>query len=169
MQEPIPISGFEGMWRLFYEPEAKEAAFFTTPYGGRMAEIPESATPFPYRATYLYNVHYLVFWEAKDADNADKYINWIRRLHNYLTPYVSKSPRGAYLCYRDLDIGVNNNEGEISIETARVWGTKYFNNNFDRLVQVKTRGNTQCFCMVERGTFVEITGQFVRTTIDDGW
>ncbi|KAL0363671.1 UNVERIFIED_CONTAM: Cannabidiolic acid synthase [Sesamum calycinum] len=139
MQEPIPISGFEGMWRLFYEPEAEEAAFFTTPYGGRMAEIPESATPFPYRAAYLYNVHYLVFWEAKDADNAEKYINWIRRLHNYLTPYVSKSPRGAYLSYRDLDIGVNNNEGEISIETARVWGTKYFNNNFDQLVQVKTR------------------------------
>ncbi|KAK4399451.1 Berberine bridge enzyme-like 8 [Sesamum angolense] len=35
MQEPIPIIGFEGMWRLFYEPEAEEAAFFTTPYGGK--------------------------------------------------------------------------------------------------------------------------------------
>ncbi|KAL0352761.1 UNVERIFIED_CONTAM: Berberine bridge enzyme-like 8 [Sesamum angustifolium] len=65
MQEPIPISGFEGMWRLFYEPEAEEAAFFTTPYGGKMAKIPESATPFPYRAAYLYNVHYLVFWKQK--------------------------------------------------------------------------------------------------------
>ncbi|KAL0398213.1 UNVERIFIED_CONTAM: Cannabidiolic acid synthase [Sesamum radiatum] len=145
MQEPIPISGFEGMWRLFYESEAEEAAFFTTPYGGRMAEIPDCATPFPYRAGYLYNVHYLVFWEAKDADNANKYINWIRKLHNYLTPYVSKSPRGAYLCYRDLDIGVNNIKGKISIERATVWGAKYFNNNFDRLVKVKTKIDPENF------------------------
>ncbi|KAK4440252.1 Berberine bridge enzyme-like 18 [Sesamum alatum] len=48
------------------------------------------------------------------------------------------SPREAYVNYRDLDIGVNNIEGETSYEQASIWGMKYFKNNFDRLVQVKT-------------------------------
>ncbi|KAL2244597.1 UNVERIFIED_CONTAM: Cannabidiolic acid synthase [Sesamum indicum] len=145
VQEPIPISGLEGVWRLFYEQEGREAEFLLTPYGGRMAEIPNNATPFPHRAGYLYKVHHMVFWEAKDAHNVDKYISWIRRLYRYVTPYVTKSPRGAYFNYRDLDIGVNNNEGPISIATARVWGAKYFNKNFDRLVQVKTRVDPENF------------------------
>ncbi|KAL0288617.1 UNVERIFIED_CONTAM: Berberine bridge enzyme-like 27 [Sesamum angustifolium] len=145
VQEPIPIQGFEGVWRLFYEPEAKLAEFLLTPYGGRMAEIPDNATPFPHRAGNLYKMHHMVFWEAKDADNADKYISWVRKLSDCVTPYVTKSPRGAYFDYRDLDIGVNNNEGPISVETARVWGEKYFKNNFDRLVQVKNRVDPENF------------------------
>ncbi|KAL2237197.1 berberine bridge enzyme-like 8 [Sesamum indicum] len=150
VQKPIPIEGFEGIWRHIYEPEGKLAQLFFTPYGGKMAKIPDNATPFPYRAGYLYKIHHMVFWEAKDADNADKYINWIRRLYNYVTPYVTYNPRGAFLCYRDLDIGVNNNEGPISIETAKVWGEKYFHNNFDRLVKVKTRVDPENFFREEQ-------------------
>ncbi|KAJ9691306.1 hypothetical protein PVL29_013477 [Vitis rotundifolia] len=41
-----------------------------------------------------------------------------------MAPYISKSPRIAYLNYKDLDI-------------ASIWGVKYFKNNFNRLVQVK--------------------------------
>ncbi|KAL0442397.1 UNVERIFIED_CONTAM: Berberine bridge enzyme-like 13 [Sesamum latifolium] len=93
VQEPIPISGFEGIWRRFYEPAAEEAEILLTPYGGKMAEIADNATPFPHRAGYLYKMHHMVFWEAKDADNADKYINWVRRLYSYETPYVTESPR----------------------------------------------------------------------------
>ncbi|KAL0305400.1 UNVERIFIED_CONTAM: Berberine bridge enzyme-like 18 [Sesamum radiatum] len=145
VQKPIPISGFEGVWKFLYEPEGSEAEFIMTPYGGRMAKIPDNATPFPHRAGYLYKLQYMVFWEAKDAHNAQKYISWIRRLYNYVTPYASKSPRGAYFNYRDLDIGVNNDEGPISIATAKVWGVKYFNKNFNRLVQVKTRVDPENF------------------------
>ncbi|KAL0444594.1 UNVERIFIED_CONTAM: Berberine bridge enzyme-like 22 [Sesamum latifolium] len=60
-------------------------------------------------AGYVYKIHHMVFWEAKDADNSNKYISWIRTLYYYVIPYVSEFPRRAFLCYRDLDIGVNNN------------------------------------------------------------
>ncbi|KAI6703146.1 hypothetical protein NL676_012282 [Syzygium grande] len=52
--------------------------------------------------------------------------------------YVSKSPREAYINYRDLDIGTNNVKGDTSYKQASAWGKKYFKNNFDRLVHVKT-------------------------------
>ncbi|KAL0398221.1 UNVERIFIED_CONTAM: Berberine bridge enzyme-like 18 [Sesamum radiatum] len=150
VQKPIPISGFEGVWKLFYKPYGKQAEFLLTPYGGKMAEIPESAIAFPHRAGNLYMVHHMVYWGADQAQNEDKYISWIKKLYNYVTPYVSKNPRGAFLCYRDLDIGVNNNKGVVTVETARVWGEKYFVNNFNRLVQVKTRVDPENFFREEQ-------------------
>ncbi|CBI31072.3 unnamed protein product, partial [Vitis vinifera] len=59
------------------------------------------------------------------------------RLYSYMVPYVSKSPRAAYLNYRDLNIGTNSNKGNTSYAQASIWGVKYFKNNFNRLVQVK--------------------------------
>ncbi|KAG5622073.1 hypothetical protein H5410_007291 [Solanum commersonii] len=56
-----------------------------------------------------------------------------------MAKYVSKSPRATYLNYRDLDLGVNNIIGNTSYEQPKIWGEKYFKNNFDRLVQVKTK------------------------------
>ncbi|KAL0423630.1 UNVERIFIED_CONTAM: Berberine bridge enzyme-like 15 [Sesamum radiatum] len=138
VQKPIPENGLEGIWRLFYEPEAEEAEVILSPYGGRMDEISESAIPFPHRAGNLYKIQHLVYWEEAEAQNSDRYISWIRRLYSYMAPYVSRFPRAAYINYRDLDIGVNNNEGKISYAQASVWGIKYFKNNFDRLVMVKT-------------------------------
>ncbi|CAL0324499.1 unnamed protein product [Lupinus luteus] len=41
--------------------------------------------------------------------------------------------------HRDLDIGMNNNVGYTSYKQARVWGLKYFKNNFNTLVHVKTK------------------------------
>ncbi|KAL0396191.1 UNVERIFIED_CONTAM: Berberine bridge enzyme-like 15 [Sesamum calycinum] len=135
---PFPKTGLEGIWRLFYEPEAEEAEVILSPYGGRMDEISESAIPFPHRAGNLYKIQHLVYWEEAEAQNSDRYISWIRRLYSYMAPYVSRFPRAAYINYRDLDIGVNNNEGKISYAQASVWGIKYFKNNFERLVRVKT-------------------------------
>ena len=54
-----------------------------------------------------------------------------------MTPFVSKNPRSAFLNYRDLDIGVNS-FGENSFQEGVVYGTKYFNDNFQRLVKIKT-------------------------------
>ncbi|KAG8385182.1 hypothetical protein BUALT_Bualt03G0015300 [Buddleja alternifolia] len=145
VQKPIPEYGLEGIWRLFYEAEAEEAVIILSPYGGRMGEISESALPFPHRANNLYKIQHLVYWEENEAQNSNRYINWIRRLYSYMAPYVSMSPRAAYINYRDLDIGVNNNEGKISYARASIWGIKYFKNNFNRLIRVKTMVDPENF------------------------
>ncbi|XP_022856381.1 cannabidiolic acid synthase-like [Olea europaea var. sylvestris] len=106
------------------------------PYGGRMDEVSESSIPFPHRAGNFYQIHYMVYWDEEEA--SERHINWIRRLYSYMAPYVSKSPRVAYINYRDLDIGVNN-KGNTSYAQASIWGRKYYKNNFKRLVQVKTK------------------------------
>ncbi|XP_047959650.1 berberine bridge enzyme-like 8 [Salvia hispanica] len=136
VQEPIPESGLEGVWRYLNELEGRErVAIVFTPYGGRMAEISGSATPFPHRAGNLYAFSFYVSWgEEKDSE---RYISWSRRLYDYVTPYVAGSPRASYYNYRDLDLGVNNVVGKTSYAQASVWGRKYFGNNFDRLVRVK--------------------------------
>ncbi|KAI3455903.1 hypothetical protein Pfo_012566 [Paulownia fortunei] len=128
VQKPIPEFGLEGIWRQFYEAEAEEAEVIFSPYGGRMDEISESAIPFPHRAGNLYKIQHLVYWQEDEVENSD----------SYMAPYVSRFPRAAYINYRDLDIGVNNNEGKTSYAQASIWGIKYFKNNFDRLVRVKT-------------------------------
>ncbi|CAJ1963020.1 unnamed protein product [Sphenostylis stenocarpa] len=71
-----------------------------------MNEISTNATAFPHRAGNLFNIEYAVTW-AEPGDAADNnYITQIRRLHSYMTPFVSKNPRRAFLNYRDLDIAV---------------------------------------------------------------
>ncbi|CAI8590351.1 unnamed protein product [Vicia faba] len=131
VKEPIDISGLEGLWNMLLEEKAP--TLIMTPYGGRMSEISESETPFPHRSGNIYDIQYLVSWDSNEE--ASKHIDWMRRLYAYMTPYVSKGPRGAYLNYRDLDIGMNI--GNASYEEAKSWGMKYFNSNFERLAQVK--------------------------------
>ncbi|KAL1328294.1 hypothetical protein AAHE18_13G363300 [Arachis hypogaea] len=136
---PIPESGVEGLWPLFYEDEAQYALMIFNPYGGRMDEIPESEIPFPHRAGNICKIQHIVYWVEEGDDVAERHMNWIRRVYSYMEPFVSKSPRAAYVNYRDLDIGVNNKNGYTSYKKASVWGLKYFKNNFNRLVHVKTK------------------------------
>ncbi|KAE8717484.1 hypothetical protein F3Y22_tig00110044pilonHSYRG00057 [Hibiscus syriacus] len=70
---------------------------------------------------------------------------WIRRFYDEMTPYVSKSPREVNVNYRDSDIGANNRSGNTSYAEARIWGSKYFKNNFKRLAIVKTLVDPQNF------------------------
>ena len=54
------------------------------------------------------------------------------------TTYMSKNPRTGYVNYRDLDLGTNELEGNVtSYAKARIWGEKYFRGNFERLAAVK--------------------------------
>ncbi|KAL8527595.1 hypothetical protein ACS0TY_005449 [Phlomoides rotata] len=139
---PIPARVLQGLTRLYYEPEARLCTLSFVPYGGRMAEISESAIPYPNRAGNLYHVFYTVYWQAR---NSDRYINWLDRAYSYMTPHVTNNPRVAYMNYRDLDIGVNNDEGETSVAQASIWGVRYFKSNFDRLVWVKTKVDPRNF------------------------
>ncbi|KAL1069828.1 hypothetical protein V6Z11_D12G291100 [Gossypium hirsutum] len=146
VKQPIPESAFEGLWSKFYEDEAKSASMLFVGFGGKMDEILETEYPYPHRAGNLYTILYTVDWEEKENINSEKFMSWMRRVYNYMTPYVSKSPREAYINYRDLDIGTTKiNNSKRSYAKARVWGVKYFKNNFNRLVKVKTIVDPQNF------------------------
>jgi hypothetical protein len=133
VKEPISKTGLEGLWKRLMEDES--SYLILTPYGGKMSDISDSETPFPHRSGNLYKIQYSVSWSV---DNETKeHMRRMRSLYAYMKPYVSKSPREAYLNYKDLDLGVNNN-GNTSYAQASIWGLKYFKNNFKRLVRVKT-------------------------------
>jgi len=136
--EPIPEIALEGIWERLNQLDAQVAQLQFTAYGGKMDEISETSIPFPHRAGNLFQIHYAVFWGDQDSERSQKYTSWIRKLYSYMTPYVTKNPRQAYINYRDLDLGMNT-LGNTSYKQARIWGTKYFKNNFDRLVHVKTK------------------------------
>ncbi|KAM0902699.1 hypothetical protein ACQ4PT_019151 [Festuca glaucescens] len=104
------------------------------PHGGRVGSIADASTPYPHRSGVLYNIQYVAFWTGSGTDAP----NWISGLYNFMEPFVSKNPRGAYVNYRDLDIGQNTVVGGItSFESGKVWGEKYFGGNFKRLAVTK--------------------------------
>ncbi|KAL4627876.1 hypothetical protein ACB092_05G197600 [Castanea dentata] len=122
VREPIPETGLEGLWQRLFQEDSPLMIF--NPYGGMMSKIPESEIPFPHRNGTLYKIQYLTLWQEAGDKIAAKHFNWIRKLYNYMTPYVSSFPREAYVNYRDLDLGINNH-------------TNF--DNFDRLVKVKSK------------------------------
>ncbi|RDX62423.1 Berberine bridge enzyme-like 26, partial [Mucuna pruriens] len=139
VRETIPETGLEGLWqRLLIE---DNPLVLWSPNGGRMSQFSESDTPFPYRNGTKFISLYLSFWQKRD-ENVAKHIDWIRNLHNYMGPYVSSFPRGQYVNYRDLDLGINTKNSTSYIE-ASTWGYRYFKNNFDRLVKIKTKVDPQ--------------------------
>lgn len=96
-----------------------------------MAKIPESEIPFPHRNGTLFKIQWLTTWQDGKASE-ERHMKWIREMYSYMEEYVSKNPRCAYVNYRDLDLGVNEEESD-----AREWGSKYFKGNFERLVKIK--------------------------------
>ncbi|KAJ8752211.1 hypothetical protein K2173_003819 [Erythroxylum novogranatense] len=136
VQEPISKIGLDGLWKKMIQLQKPVLTF--NPYGGKMAQISETETPFPHRAGNIYKIQYSVNWKDGSVEARERNLELIRWLYDYMTPYVSKSPRSSYLNYRDIDIGVNGIDN-VTYEEASIWGIKYFKGNFDRLVQVKTR------------------------------
>ncbi|KAK4491548.1 hypothetical protein RD792_002300 [Penstemon davidsonii] len=132
---PIPESGLEGLWKRLIEEDSPLMIF--NPYGGMMSKISESETPFPHRKGVIYKIQYLTLWNDDKPETEAKHVDWIRRLYSYMGSYVSMFPREAYVNYRDLDLGMNKNGS--SFIQASFWGTKYFKDNFNRLVRVKTK------------------------------
>lgn len=136
--EPISESALHGIWERFNAEGIETMQLVLIPYGGKMNEYSETDTHSPHRAGYPIKIAYYVTWETPEADS--RHLEWTRELYDYMAAFVSKSPRAAYVNYRDLDIGRNNAFGiPTSYEQARVWGLKYFGDNFERLVEVKTK------------------------------
>ncbi|KAL6348133.1 hypothetical protein AAG906_039581 [Vitis piasezkii] len=119
VQKPISKDGLEGLWK-------------------KIIELGKAGM-----------IQYSVTWQEEGTEADKKYVNSMRELYSYMTPYVSKSPRGSYLNYRDIDIGISHN-GKDSYQEGKVYGVKYFMNNFDRLVKVKTAVDPQNFFRYEQ-------------------
>ncbi|EEF39183.1 berberine bridge enzyme-like 8 [Ricinus communis] len=136
VQEPISKQGLEGIWKKMMELEVPMMGF--NPYGGKMKEIAETETPFPHRAGNLWKIQYQINWTQEGEEAANHHLDLARQLYDYMTPFVSKNPRAAFLNYKDLDLGINNHDKE-SYKVGSAYGIKYFKNNFNRLVQIKTK------------------------------
>ncbi|KAJ8758750.1 hypothetical protein K2173_000471 [Erythroxylum novogranatense] len=136
VQEPISKQGLEGIWKKMIQLERPILAF--NPYGGKMSEISPTSTPFPHRAGNLWKIQYQINWTEKGTEAADYYIDLGRQLYNYMTPFVSKNPRAAFVNYKDLDLGTNKH-GTQSFVEGYGYGVRYFKQNFNRLVQIKTK------------------------------
>lgn len=133
-KEPISKEGLIGIWKRMFKVAPQAVLLQFTPFGGRMDEISESSLPFPHRVGTLYMINMGVFLDA----NATQRLKWLKSLYRYFRPYVSKSPRTAYVNYLDLDLGVNSENGRTSYAQASKWGKKYFKNNFHKLIRVKS-------------------------------
>lgn len=147
VQEPISKSGLQQIWKRLLEIEQGATNLIMTPYGGKMSTFSEGATPFPHRIGNLYMLFQAVYWNGSTPlETQNSRLAWLRSLSNDLTPYVSSNPRRSYVNYNDLDLGVGNS----TYAEASTWGTRYFNNNFKRLVQLKNRMDAENFYLHEQ-------------------
>ncbi|CDP08085.1 unnamed protein product [Coffea canephora] len=146
---PISEVALEGLWKRLFEEGAEAGMLILSPSGGRMFEISDSETPYPHRAGNIYQIQHISSWTEENNANSQRYIDWVRRVYKYMTPFVTKSPRAAYLNYRDLDLGANR-EGNTSFAQASIWGMKYFKNNFYRLAHVKQEVDPSNFFRYEQ-------------------
>ncbi|OAY81632.1 berberine bridge enzyme-like 23 [Ananas comosus] len=138
VQEPVPSFLWGRIWGRFLEDEA--GVLIMDPYGGTMNNFSDSATPFPHRQGNLYNLQYFVEWRENGTVPYNKHMKWVRKVYKEMSPYVSHNPRAAYMNYRDLDLGKNELDGNVtSYSKAKVWGLRYFKSNFERLAFIKGR------------------------------
>ncbi|XP_019418689.1 PREDICTED: berberine bridge enzyme-like 21 [Lupinus angustifolius] len=142
VQKAISKHDLESIWKKMIE--QGKVGFVFNPYGGKMAEIASDATPFPHRAGNLFKIQYSVNWDDPSEAAAQNFTNQAKNLHSFMTPFVSSNPRSAYINYRDIDIGINHFDKN-SFEEGKVYGTIYFNNNFDRLVKIKNAVDPENF------------------------
>ncbi|GKV03930.1 hypothetical protein SLEP1_g16162 [Rubroshorea leprosula] len=140
VQTPISKDGLEWLWKRMIE--LGEPELVLNPYGGRMNEIKATDIPMPHRAGNLFKIQYTVTWNAAGTEAERNYTTLVNTLHGYMTPFVSKNPRRAFFPYRDIDNGISKTG---TYEEGKVYGLKYFNQNFERLVDVKTAVDPENF------------------------
>ncbi|KAJ1388094.1 FAD-binding, type 2 [Sesbania bispinosa] len=122
VKKPIPKDAMQFIWNMMIEGENIRVQW--NPYGGKMEEISSSETPFPHRAGNLFLIQYYTFW-TEDGDEANnRYMKFSRSFYEFMTTYVSDSPREAFLNYRDVDIGANHPSNVTNMDIAQIYGSK---------------------------------------------
>ncbi|XP_047965045.1 berberine bridge enzyme-like 8 [Salvia hispanica] len=135
---PISLTGLDELLRRITAAEGSFNVQFN-PYGGRVNEIPATATVFPHRKGNIFKIQYYHFWNEVGPGVVEKHLQIVRDLYDYMTPFVSKNPRRAFLNYRDIEIGSKSEgDGVDAYNEAKIYGEKYFGDNFDRLVRIKS-------------------------------
>ncbi|XP_058075656.1 reticuline oxidase-like [Magnolia sinica] len=139
VRDLIPMDGITGILEMYAK--QPKGSFRLEPYGGMMSRMRSDATPIPHRAGTVYSIKYFVDWEEAD-DESGEYVDWLRGVYEYMTPFVSNSPRAVYVNNVDLDLGVidwsnRSMSGVDAVEVARSWGEKDFMGNYDKLVRAK--------------------------------
>ncbi|KAG7598785.1 FAD-binding type PCMH-like superfamily [Arabidopsis suecica] len=145
VQKPISRTGLESIFKVLTENENVTMAF--NPYGGRMSEIPSTETAFPHRAGNMFKIQYAANWFVPGEAVAKDCLSQTERVFEAMSPYVSKNPREAFLNYRDVDIGKSLNS---TYEEGKVYGVKYFKDNFEKLVKIKSRVDPDNFFRYEQ-------------------
>lgn len=136
LQRSIPKEGLNLIFKKMVELEAPYMSFY--PYGGKMSEISPDAKPFPHRAGNIANIMYGTDWTEHGFEAEYYYSGLTRKLYDFMTPFVSKFPREAYLNFKDFDLGINHH-GQNSYLQGKGYGDKYFKENYDKLVEIKSR------------------------------
>jgi hypothetical protein len=148
VKKPIPKKAIHSIWKLMIKGETLYMQW--NPYGGRMQEISPLETQFPHRSGNLFLIQYVNNWIEESPEAIERHVNFSRLFYKFMTPYVSNYPREALLNYRDADIGANHPSNVTKIEIARTYGSKYFKENFERLVSVKTKVDPENFFRYEQ-------------------
>ncbi|PKA67054.1 Tetrahydrocannabinolic acid synthase [Apostasia shenzhenica] len=144
--EPIPASGWEKIWEFLMDSIEEQLVLYMEPFGGRMGEIEEDAIAFPHRKGNLFSIQYFLVWPEAEETAVEGHLEWMRRMYEFMGPFVSSKPRAAYYNYKDIDLGNKTK----SYGEAKVWGEKYFKGNFRRLSEVKWKVDTTNFFMNEQ-------------------
>ncbi|KAK8941698.1 hypothetical protein KSP40_PGU014624 [Platanthera guangdongensis] len=146
--EPIAGENWEKIWKYMIDGDvqAVQPTMLIEPLGGKVGEIAETETPFPHRNGSKFVIQYIDVWLEQGEKAAKKNVDWLRKFYRFMAPFVSKNPRGAYLNFRDLDLGRNRGGGRMmSYDSAKVWGRKYYKSNFQRLAFTKAKWDPENF------------------------
>ncbi|XP_074266438.1 berberine bridge enzyme-like 8 [Silene latifolia] len=130
VEKAIPKAGLDKLWEKMIEFENVTMQF--NPYGGKMGEVSENATPFPHRKGRLFKIQYLAYWADPSLEVLHGNMKAIREVYGFMTQFVSNNPREAFLNYRDIDIGTN-------VNNSTGFAFDFFKGNLKRLLMVKAR------------------------------
>jgi FAD/FMN-containing dehydrogenase len=98
--------------------------------GGAAARVPEHSTAFPYRDA-AHDVEIVASWLPEEAGDADRHIDWVRRMYHALEPYS----RGVYVNFTSDDASERVRQAYTGQQWTRLTAlkTKYDSTNFFRM------------------------------------